>query len=85
MVRDLIEDNERKYGGTADAPTYEEIAKNVAGIAYAGELGQHAFTNATTYAPLAGSDTVRIGHKHCLASRKAEFVLRRQIYRNSSW
>ena len=40
MVRDLIEDSERKYTNSADASAYEEIAKNVAGIAYAGELGQ---------------------------------------------
>ena len=32
----LIEDVRKKYGGTDQEATYDTIAKNVAGVAYAG-------------------------------------------------
>lgn len=38
LAHTLIEEVRTKYGGTHEEATYDEVAKNVAGVAYAGEV-----------------------------------------------
>ena len=55
-----MDDITSKYGGTDDEAHFKTIAKNVAGVTYAGEYLQTFQRLAFTFPHTAGADTVRI-------------------------
>lgn len=61
----LIEDVRTRYAGTKDEAFFDEVAKNVAGVAYAGKLTVLSVPPLAHHdLSIAGADTVRTIRVH---------------------
>lgn len=58
LARTLVESVQSKYGGKSEEPFYDEVARNVAGIAYGGKILQTLLKLCSYEVNVAGAETV---------------------------